>query len=76
MNLAPFYIRGNEESGLTEIISLMCFLTNWGFPGGSDRPQRICLQCRRPGFDPWVWKIPCRRECLPSPVFLPGEFDR
>ena len=76
MNLAPFYIRGNEESGLTEIISLMCFLTNWGFPRGSDRPQRICLQCRRPGFDPWVWKIPCRRECLPSPVFLPGEFDR
>ena len=32
------------------------------------------LQCRRPGFDPWVGKIPWRRECLPSPVFLPGEF--
>ena len=25
---------------------------------------RICLQCRRPGFDPWVGKIPSRRECL------------
>ena len=23
---------------------------------------------------PWVWKIPLRRECLPTPVFLPGEF--
>ena len=22
------------------------------------RWQRICLQCRRPGFDPWVGKIP------------------
>ena len=24
-------------------------------------------------FDPWVWKIPWRREWLPTPVFLPGE---
>ena len=27
----------------------------------------------RPGFDPWVGRIPWRRERLPSPVFLPGE---
>ena len=25
-------------------------------------------------FDPWVGKIPWRREWLPTPVFLPGEF--
>ena len=24
--------------------------------------------------DPWVRKMPWRRECLPSLVFLPGEF--
>ena len=24
-------------------------------------------------FDPWVGKIPWRREQLPTPVFLPGE---
>ena len=35
---------------------------------------RICLQCRRPGFDPWVGKIPWRRVRLPTPVFWPGEF--
>ena len=35
---------------------------------------RICLQRLRPGFDPWVGKIPWRREWQPSPVFLPGEF--
>ena len=29
-------------------------------------------QCKRPGFDPWVGKIPWRREWLPTPVFLPG----
>ena len=27
----------------------------------------------RPGFHPWVDKIPWRREWLPTPVFLPGE---
>jgi len=31
------------------------------------------LQCSRPGFNPWVRKIPWRREWLPTPVFLPGE---
>ena len=36
--------------------------------------QRICLQCRRPGFDPWVGKIPWRRKWQPTPVFWPGEF--
>ena len=34
----------------------------------------IHQQCRRPGFDPWVEKIPWRRERLPTPVFWPGEF--
>lgn len=43
MNLAPFYIREDEESGLIEIITLIYSLTNWSFPGGSDRQQRICL---------------------------------
>jgi len=38
------------------------------------RWKRIRLQCGRPRFDPWVEKIPWRREWQPSPVFLPGEF--
>ena len=29
----------------------------------------------RPGFNPWIGKIPWRRERLPTPVFWPGEFD-
>ena len=36
--------------------------------------QRICMQCRRPGFDPWVGKIPWKTERLPTPEFWPGEF--
>ena len=38
------------------------------------KKKRICLQCRRPGFDPWVGKIPWRRERIPTPVFWLGEF--
>ena len=32
------------------------------------------LQCRRPWFDSWVWKIHWRRNRLPTPVFwgFPG----
>jgi len=36
---------------------------------------KICLQCRRPRFDPWVRKI-WRREWQPTPVFLPGGHHR
>ena len=32
--------------------------------------SRIHLQCRRPWFNSWVWKIPWRRDGLPTPVFL------
>ena len=35
---------------------------------------RIYLKCRRPGFDPWVGKIPWSGKCiLATPVFLPGK---
>ena len=37
---------------------------------------KICLRCKRPGFDPWVGKLPWRRERLPTPVFWPGGFHR
>ena len=36
--------------------------------------KTILLQCGRPGFDPWVGKIPWRKKRLPTPVFWPGEF--
>ena len=35
---------------------------------------RALMQCGRLGFDPWVGKIPWKRESLPTPVFWPGEF--
>ena len=45
---------------------------SWLFPGGSDG-KSFCLQCGRPGFDPWVGKIPWRRQWHPTPVLLPGK---
>ena len=30
-------------------------------------------QCRTHGSGPWVRKIPCRRKCQPTLVFLPGK---
>ena len=38
------------------------------------RQWSVCLQCRRPGFNPWVGKIPWRRKWQPTPVLLPGKF--
>ena len=34
---------------------------------------KICLQCRRPKFNPLVGKIPWRRILQPIPVFLHGK---
>ena len=36
--------------------------------------QETWVQSGRSGFNPWVGKIPWRKERLPTPVFLPGEF--
>ena len=34
---------------------------------------RLCLQCRRSGFNSCIWKIPWSRAWQPTPVFLPGK---
>ena len=35
--------------------------------------KESAFQCRRCGFNPWVRKIPWRREWPPTQVFLPGK---
>ena len=44
-----------------------------GFPSGSAGKESAC-NVGRPGFNPWVWKMPWRRERLPTSAFWPGEF--
>ena len=36
--------------------------------------KNLIAKCGRPGFDPWVGKIPWRREWQLIQVFVPGEF--
>ena len=45
----------------------------WEMPLSVSALQVSCLQCSRPGFDPWVGKIPWRKAWQPTPVLLPGE---
>ena len=56
------------------IVLIVSIVVN-GLPGGSDGKESAC-QGRKPGFDPWVGKIPWRREWLSTPVFLGGKSHR
>ena len=64
---------GHTESDTTEVTQqqqhmlYMCGFPQWF------RWHRICLQCRRPRFSPWVGKTPWRKEWQPTPIFMPGE---
>ena len=51
------------------------FLSNFriDFPGGSV-VKNLPAKCRRCGFDPWIGKIPWRREWQLTPIFLPEKF--
>ena len=44
-----------------------------GFPDSSGSKESA-YNAGKPGFNPWVRKIPWRREWQPTPIFLPGEF--
>ena len=50
------------------VTSLLCLKLPWRL-----RQSRVCLQCGRPRFHPWVEKIPRRRKRQPIPAFLPGR---
>ena len=43
-----------------------------GLPWWLSGKEPIC-QSKRPGFDPWVGKIPWRRKWQHTPVFLPEK---
>ena len=46
-----------------------------GFPGGASgkEPTRQSSRSKRYVFDPWIGKIPWKRQRQPPPVILPGE---
>ena len=59
------------------LVSVIWLYPQLGFPGGSAGKESACNAGDlgwRPGFNPWVGKIPWRRERLPTPLFWLGEF--
>ena len=61
-----------HSSHTLHLHTLVCPHSPTGLPWWV-RQSRICLQCGRPRFSPWVGKVPWRRKWQPTPVFLPGE---
>ena len=72
-NSMDYIVQGvaKSQTRLSDFHFLLFFIL--GFPDGSVGKESAC-RCRRPGFDPWVGKIPWRRERLLTPVVLPAEF--
>ena len=79
--LLHFVLQGQTYLLLQVSLDLL-LLHSRGFPRASDgkesacknkQNKRICLQCRRPGFNPWVGKITWRWAWQLTPVFLCGE---
>ena len=63
-SLAHYSLCCRKELDTTEKLTEL----SWWLSG-----ERICLQRRRPRFDPWVGVIPWKRKCQPTPVFLPEK---
>ena len=75
------YYWGKKKERRSQIESNLMFVEKWAHDFGDHhcfhlglpwwlRWLRICLKCGRPGFDPWMGKIPWRREWLATPVIL------
>ena len=69
-----FFFKEELQFFFFNLVYFLSFLIrSLGFPGGSDGKESGGLQSGRPGFDPWVGTILCRKIWQPTLVFLPGE---
>ena len=69
-SLSAELVKVSPEFYATTIYLTIAYFLCWGFPGGSAGKESPC----NVGDLGLVGKIPWRREWLPTPVFLPGEF--
>ena len=51
------------------------FSNSAGLPDNSEVKKKIHMECRRGRceFDLWIGKVPCRKNWISTPVFLPGK---
>ena len=73
----PVSLRATSDKDLWSLCPFRgCRIYTWNIwkhtIGGSDSKESSC-NAGDVGFNPWVGKIPWRRVCQPTPVFLPGE---
>ena len=59
----PFFFCFYFSDPFYVVVELPKWLKRW----------RICLECSKHRFDPWIGKIPWRRKLQPTTVFSPGE---
>ena len=75
LSKADFRYCGGMFSTTSKFQFIFWELVHWGLPWCL-RWSRVGLQCRRPGFNPWIGKIHWSRKWQPTPVFLPEESPR
>ena len=74
-----YWLRTLKEARLSQSLRFLLWTLpthpqlDWADLDGIPWWGRVCLPCRRPGFNPWVGKISWRRKWHPTPVFLPGK---
>ena len=73
-DLSPFFYPSPDCYWLLLMLGEEGALLFWSAFLVATMVTNLSLQYRRTGFDPWVEKMPWRREWLPTPVFLPVEF--
>ena len=62
------------SQGILPVVELLGHMVVLGFPSDSVvKKLPACRRHRKCRLDPWVGKIPWRREWQPTPVILPGE---
>ena len=72
INPTPVRKANSQELTICFFLFVFFFLVGVGnFPGGSNGKESAC---RRPGLNPWLGKVPWRREWQSTPVLLLGEF--
>ena len=75
-SLGEYKLRSQSWNGIRSVspeLTLTCHQRLLWIPFPVAQMVKICLQCTRPGYEPWIGKIPWRREWQPTAVFLSGE---
>ena len=68
-------ITNSMDMSLSELRELVMDREAWPAAiHGVTKSRTLLSNCRRPGFNPWVGKIPWRRKWKTTPVLLPGKF--